>query len=191
MGWRALRLGLDRPGLLRTQVRALLRAAAGRELRLMFPMVSEVEEFHRAKDLVDRELRHSRRHGHAVPDAIRLGTMIEVPRAAVTAHQIAEVAEFFSFGTNDLTQATLGLSRSRSRAARPESFSCREASGDGPSTCTMRTTEPAMPSWSCAEAALLGFQRTWTYWSTQWTSLRTDDCRRTTTDTGWTIDRTR
>src|SRR6202140_1818411 len=67
LGWRAIRLGLDRPGLLRSQMRALLKAAAGRELRVMFPMVAAVEEFDQAKAIVERELTHLRRHGHPPP----------------------------------------------------------------------------------------------------------------------------
>src|SRR5215831_3950036 len=66
LGWRAIRLGLDRPGLLRSQIRALLRAAAGRELRIMFPMIATVQEFDEAKELVERELTHLRRHHHEI-----------------------------------------------------------------------------------------------------------------------------
>ncbi|WP_339327283.1 putative PEP-binding protein, partial [Stenotrophomonas maltophilia] len=64
LGWRAIRLGLDRPGLLRSQVRAMLRAGAGREVRIMFPMIAAVEEFDEAKAIVERELTHLRRHDH-------------------------------------------------------------------------------------------------------------------------------
>ena len=71
LGWRAIRLGLDRPGLLRSQIRALLRAGGGRELKIMFPMIAAVEEFDEAKGLVERELTHLRRHGHKLPDARR------------------------------------------------------------------------------------------------------------------------
>ncbi|HET8973143.1 MAG TPA: putative PEP-binding protein, partial [Pseudolabrys sp.] len=70
LGWRAIRLGLDRPGLLRSQVRALLRAAGGRELRLMFPMIAAVDEFDKAKALVEVELTHLRRHGHELPERV-------------------------------------------------------------------------------------------------------------------------
>src|SRR6185295_11979524 len=79
LGWRAIRLGLDRPGLLRSQVRALLRAAGGRELRLMFPMIAAVDEFDKAKSLVEVELTHLRRHGHELPERVEIGTMVEVP----------------------------------------------------------------------------------------------------------------
>ncbi len=74
LGWRAIRLGLDRPGLLRSQVRALLKAAGGRELRLMFPMVAAVDEFDQAKAIVERELTHLRRHGHPLPERVEIGT---------------------------------------------------------------------------------------------------------------------
>jgi phosphotransferase system enzyme I (PtsP) len=79
LGWRAIRLGLDRPGLLRSQVRALLRAAGGRSLKLMFPMIAVVEEFDKAKSLVEIELTHLRRHGHELPERVEIGTMLEVP----------------------------------------------------------------------------------------------------------------
>src|SRR5438270_4716533 len=79
LGWRAIRLGLDRPGLLRSQMRALLKAAAGRELRVMFPMIAAIDEFDRARALVERELTHLRRHGHKLPDRVHVGAMVEVP----------------------------------------------------------------------------------------------------------------
>src|SRR5271170_4871675 len=74
LGWRAIRLGLDRPALLRPQLRALLRAAGGRALRIMFPMVSTVEEFDQAKELVEKELTHLRRHAHKLPDQVEVGS---------------------------------------------------------------------------------------------------------------------
>ncbi|MEX2318347.1 MAG: putative PEP-binding protein, partial [Bauldia sp.] len=79
MGWRAIRLGLDRPGLLRMQLRALMHAAAGRELRIMLPMVTEVDEVRQTRAMIERELAHMRRHGHAEPTKLMLGAMIEVP----------------------------------------------------------------------------------------------------------------
>ncbi|MFL4999413.1 MAG: putative PEP-binding protein, partial [Xanthobacteraceae bacterium] len=77
LGWRAIRLGLDRPGLLRSQIRALLKAASGRELKIMFPMIATVEEFDRAKEMVERELTHLRRHGYSLPDRVEVGAMLE------------------------------------------------------------------------------------------------------------------
>ncbi len=104
MGWRAIRLGLDRPGLLRTQLRALLRAGAGRELRVMLPMVTELDEVRRRARMIDRELAHMRRHGHAEPARVMLGAMIEVPAMLWQLDGLAEVADFVSVGTNDLLQ---------------------------------------------------------------------------------------
>ena len=104
MGWRAIRLGLDRPGLLRTQLRALLRAAADRDLRVMLPMVTELDEVRRAREMIDRELVHMSRHGHPHPARLMLGVMIEVPAMLWQLDGIAEVADFVSVGTNDLLQ---------------------------------------------------------------------------------------
>ena len=89
LGWRAIRLGLDRPALLRTQLRALLRAAGGRSLKIMFPMIATVAEFDQAKELVERELTHLRRHGHKLPDAVEVGSMVEVPSLLVSARRAA------------------------------------------------------------------------------------------------------
>src|SRR6185312_10999943 len=79
MGWRAIRIGLDRPMLLRHQLRALLQATAGGRLDLMFPMVAEVAEFDAARALLDVELERCKRRGEPVPSVLRLGTMLEVP----------------------------------------------------------------------------------------------------------------
>ena len=104
LGWRAIRLGLDRPGLLRAQVRALLRAAGGRELKLMFPMIAMVEEFDRAKALVEVELTHLRRHGHALPERVEIGTMLEVPSLLFQLEELLTRVDFLSVGSNDLMQ---------------------------------------------------------------------------------------
>src|SRR5215217_5166383 len=79
LGWRAIRLGLDRPGLLRSQVRALLKAGSDRELKVMFPMIATVDEFDRAKAMVERELTHLRRHQYVLPERVEVGAMVEVP----------------------------------------------------------------------------------------------------------------
>jgi phosphotransferase system enzyme I (PtsP) len=104
LGWRAIRLGLDRPGLLRSQIRALLRAASGRHLKMMFPMVSAIDEFDSAKTLVERELTHLRRHGHTLPERIEVGTMLEVPALLFQLDEILERVDFLSVGSNDLVQ---------------------------------------------------------------------------------------
>jgi phosphotransferase system enzyme I (PtsP) len=104
MGWRAIRLGLDRPGLLRMQIRALLHAAANRELRVMLPMVTELEEVRRARELIQRELGHMRRHGHPEPRELKIGAMIEVPAMLFQLDGLARLADFISVGSNDLLQ---------------------------------------------------------------------------------------
>jgi len=112
MGWRAIRLGLDRPGLLRTQLRALLRAAAGRELSVMLPMVTELDEVRRARAMIDRELVHMRHHGRAEPAKVMLGAMIEVPAMLWQLDHLPAVADFVSVGTNDLLQFMTASDRS-------------------------------------------------------------------------------
>jgi phosphotransferase system enzyme I (PtsP) len=104
LGWRAIRLGLDRPGLLRTQLRALMQASAGRDLRIMLPMVTEIEEVRLARGIIDREIAHMRRHGHEEPSRLMLGAMIEVPAMLWQLDAIAGVADFVSVGSNDLMQ---------------------------------------------------------------------------------------
>jgi phosphotransferase system, enzyme I, PtsP len=117
LGWRAIRLGLDRPGLLRSQVRALLRAASGRELRIMFPLVATVQEFDEAKSLVERELTHLRRHGHKLPERVEIGTMIEVPSLLYQLDELLERTDFVSVGSNDLIQFLYAADRSNPRVA--------------------------------------------------------------------------
>jgi phosphotransferase system enzyme I (PtsP) len=117
LGWRAIRLGLDRPGLLRSQVRAMLRAAGGRELRLMFPMISMVEEFDKAKALVEVELTHLRRHGHALPERVQIGTMLEVPALLYQLDELLERVDFLSVGSNDLMQFLYAADRGNAHVA--------------------------------------------------------------------------
>lgn len=117
LGWRAIRMALDRPALLRTQVRALLHAAAGRELSLMFPMVSEVSEFERAREIVDREMRHLEQFGHEPPASVRLGAMIEVPSLMWQLDELLREVDFVSVGSNDLLQFTWACDRSNARMA--------------------------------------------------------------------------
>ncbi|MBV9557086.1 MAG: peptidase, partial [Pseudolabrys sp.] len=118
LGWRAIRLGLDRPGLMRSQIRALLRAAGGRELRVMFPMIAMVEEFDKAKELVEMELTHLRRHGHALPQRIDIGTMVEVPSLLFQIDELLERVDFLSVGSNDLMQFLYAADRGNTRVAK-------------------------------------------------------------------------
>ena len=111
LGWRAIRIGLDRPGLLRTQIRALLKAAAGRPLKIMFPMVATCDEFVRAKAVVDRETAYLTRHGHSLPSDLQLGVMLEVPSLLFQLDEICTIADFISIGSNDLMQFLFAVDR--------------------------------------------------------------------------------
>ncbi len=117
LGWRAIRLGLDRPGLMRSQIRALLQAAAGRELRVMFPMIAAVSEFDEAKQIVERELTHLRRHRHKLPDRVEVGAMVEVPSLLYQLDEMVERADFLSVGSNDLVQFLYAADRGNRRVA--------------------------------------------------------------------------
>ncbi len=104
LGWRGLRMGLDRPGLLRYQLRALVRAGAGRQLNVMFPMVTEPEEFADARDVLHQEVAYAVRHGHEAPIEVRVGFMLETPAIAYDPDPVLEMADFVSLGANDLMQ---------------------------------------------------------------------------------------
>jgi phosphotransferase system enzyme I (PtsP) len=112
LGYRAIRLGLDRPGLLRSQIRALLDAAADRELRIMFPMITTVDEFDQAKGFVERELTHLRRHGHTLPERVHVGAMVEVPALLYQLDELLARVDFLSIGSNDLAQFMFAADRS-------------------------------------------------------------------------------
>jgi phosphotransferase system, enzyme I, PtsP len=111
LGRRAIRLGLDRPGLLRLQLRALLTAAAGRELRVMFPMIATVDEFRQARDMVDVECAWARRRGRALPELLRIGAMIECPSLLWHLDALLPLTDFVSVGTNDLLQYMFAADR--------------------------------------------------------------------------------
>jgi phosphotransferase system enzyme I (PtsP) len=117
LGWRAIRLSLDRPGLLRTQVRALLRAAAGQELRLLLPMVTTVGEVDMARALIDREADLLDRRGVPGPAAVLLGAMIEVPSLLYELDALMPRVDFVSVGSNDLMQYFFAADRNNTRVA--------------------------------------------------------------------------
>ena len=117
LGWRAIRLGLDRPGLLRGQIRALLRAGGGRALKIMFPMISEVAEFDQAKAIVERELTYLRQHGHALPERIDVGTMVEVPALLYQLDELLKKVDFVSVGSNDLFQFLFAVDRGNAKVS--------------------------------------------------------------------------
>ena len=118
LGWRAIRIALDRPALLRYQVRALLTAAAGRTLRILLPMVSDVAEFNAARALVDREIERARLLSTAHPKQILVGAMLEVPALAFMLPQIMRSADFVSIGSNDLLSFVFAVDRTNPRVAR-------------------------------------------------------------------------
>lgn len=111
LGWRAIRMGLDRPALLRMQVRALIIAAQGRELRIMFPMVASVDEFIRAREFVDIECNWAKRRGRALPSNLRVGVMIECPSLLWHLDALLPLVDFASVGTNDLMQYMFAADR--------------------------------------------------------------------------------
>jgi phosphotransferase system, enzyme I, PtsP len=117
LGWRAIRIALDRPALLRTQLRAMIRAGAGLELRIMLPMISCVEEFVAAKALLNRELAFARQVGRQAPRDVKLGVMVEVPSLLWQLEEIAQRADFLSVGSNDLMQYLFAADRDNKRVS--------------------------------------------------------------------------
>ncbi|MBT3069342.1 phosphoenolpyruvate--protein phosphotransferase [Rhodomicrobium sp. Az07] len=118
LGWRAIRMSLDRPALFRTQARALMRAAAGRELSLMLPFIADLSEFLGARALIDKEVEHARKHGHELPSVMRVGVMVEIPALLYQLDQILPLADFISVGSNDLMQFLFAADRENDRVAR-------------------------------------------------------------------------
>ncbi|NDV98643.1 phosphoenolpyruvate--protein phosphotransferase [Salipiger sp. PrR002] len=118
LGWRAIRVGLDRPGVMRMQLQALLRAAEGRPLTLMFPFVAQWEEFSAAREEVYKAIALEKKLGHVVPDKISVGTMLETPSLAYASNKFFEDVEFLSIGGNDLKQFFFAADRENERVRR-------------------------------------------------------------------------
>ena len=117
LGWRAVRMGLDRPALLRLQLRALIWAARGRPLRIMFPLVASVDEFRAARAFVDAELAWAQRRGRPAPSRLDVGAMIEAPSLLWHLDALLPMTDFVSVGTNDLMQYLFAADRGNPRVA--------------------------------------------------------------------------
>ncbi len=115
LGWRAIRMGLDRPALLRLQLRALIAASKGRPLRIMFPLVATVDEFRTARDLVDHEVAWAERRGRQAPSRLEVGAMIEAPSLLLHLDALLPMTDFVSVGTNDLMQYLFAADRGNPR----------------------------------------------------------------------------
>ena len=118
LGWRAIRVGLDKPGVMRMQLQALIRAANGRPLSVMFPFVAQMEEFTRARDSLLRELDQEAALGHALPETLEIGAMLETPSLAFAPRRFFDLADFISIGGNDLKQFFFAADRENERVRR-------------------------------------------------------------------------
>lgn len=118
MGWRAIRVGLDRRGIMRMQLQALIRAAGGRPLRVMFPFVAQFDEFREARQRLLDEVERERSLGRTVPKEVKIGAMLETPSLAFAPRQFFEMADFISVGGNDLKQFFFAADRENERVRR-------------------------------------------------------------------------
>ncbi|MEM9524254.1 MAG: putative PEP-binding protein, partial [Pseudomonadota bacterium] len=118
LGWRAIRVGLDKPGVMRMQLQALLRAANGRSLTIMFPFVAQFDEYRRARDEVDKAVAREEKLGHVLPKNIEIGAMLETPSLAFAPPKFFQEVDFLSIGGNDLKQFFFAADRENERVRR-------------------------------------------------------------------------
>lgn len=118
MGWRAIRVGLDKRGVMRMQLQALIRASAGRPLTVMFPFVAQFDEFRDARAMLYAELEREKKLGHVMPSTVEVGAMLETPSLAFAPDQFFEMTDFISIGGNDLKQFFFAADRENERVRR-------------------------------------------------------------------------
>ncbi|PWR04669.1 phosphoenolpyruvate--protein phosphotransferase [Meridianimarinicoccus roseus] len=118
LGWRAIRVGLDKKGVMRMQLQALIRGAAGRPLTIMFPFVAQFDEFRQARAMLLSEMERERKLGHVLPERVDVGAMLETPSLAFAPRQFFEMADFISIGGNDLKQFFFAADRENERVRR-------------------------------------------------------------------------
>jgi len=118
LGWRAIRVGLDKPGVMRMQLQALIRGAAGRPLTVMFPFIAQFDEFRAARTALLQELEREDRLGHVLPETVEIGAMLETPSLAFAPRQFFDLADFVSIGGNDLKQFFFAADRENERVRR-------------------------------------------------------------------------
>jgi phosphotransferase system enzyme I (PtsP) len=117
LGWRSIRMALDRPALLRLQVRAMLLAGEGQDIRIMFPMIADVDEFLQAKAAVDKEVAYLTARKHVLPRSLKIGVMIEIPSLIWQLDHLLPIVDFASIGSNDLVQFLFASDRGNPKLA--------------------------------------------------------------------------
>uniref|UniRef100_UPI0035B33653 putative PEP-binding protein n=1 Tax=Aestuariivirga sp. TaxID=2650926 RepID=UPI0035B33653 len=117
LGWRSIRMALDRPALLRLQLRALMMAAEGQPMKIMFPMIADIEEYKRALEVVEIEKAHLLKRGHRLPEPLKLGAMIEIPSLLWQLDHLLPLVDFASIGSNDLVQFLFASDRGNPKLA--------------------------------------------------------------------------